>query len=40
MQATLHGNKPHRGAIIDKELQDEDEAMLKKKGDAMTGKKQ
>jgi hypothetical protein len=38
-QATLHGNKPHKGAIIDKELQEEDEALLRKKGDAKTGKK-
>ncbi|KAL2134845.1 hypothetical protein VTI74DRAFT_10651 [Chaetomium olivicolor] len=36
--ATLHGNKPHKGAIIDKELQEEDEALLRKKRDAMTGK--
>ncbi|KAK4238135.1 hypothetical protein C8A03DRAFT_44091 [Achaetomium macrosporum] len=39
LAATLHGNKPHKGAMIDKELQEEDEAMLKKKGDATTGKK-
>jgi hypothetical protein len=35
----LHGNKPAKGAFIDKELQEEDEAMLRKKGDSMTGKK-
>lgn len=27
----MHGNKPSRGAEIDKEIQDEEEAMLKKK---------
>ncbi|KAJ4288703.1 hypothetical protein N0V88_007237 [Collariella sp. IMI 366227] len=37
--AELHGNKPSKGAMIDKELQEEDEAMLRRKGDAMTGKK-
>ncbi|OIW30843.1 hypothetical protein CONLIGDRAFT_630755 [Coniochaeta ligniaria NRRL 30616] len=37
--ATLHGNKPSRGAQIDKELMEEDAAILKKKGDAMPGKK-
>lgn len=38
-QATLHGNKPAKGAVIDKELQEEEEALLKKKADAMAGKK-
>ena len=38
-QARLHGNKPAKGAVIDKELQEEDEAMLRKKGDSMAGKK-
>ncbi|KAB5559991.1 hypothetical protein GE09DRAFT_1220658 [Coniochaeta sp. 2T2.1] len=37
--AIHHGNEPSRGAKIDKELQEEDEAILKKKGDAMPGKK-
>ncbi|KAK4156558.1 hypothetical protein C8A00DRAFT_30524 [Chaetomidium leptoderma] len=39
--AMRHGNKPNKGAIIDKELQEEDEAMLQKKrsGDSMPGKK-
>ncbi|KAK4118493.1 hypothetical protein N657DRAFT_659562 [Parathielavia appendiculata] len=36
--ATLHGNKPHKGAIIDKEIQQEEAEQLRKKGDAMTGK--
>jgi len=35
----MHGNAPARGAIIDKELQEEDEAVLRKKNDAMAGKK-
>ncbi|KAK4243416.1 hypothetical protein C7999DRAFT_36248 [Corynascus novoguineensis] len=39
LAATMHGNAPARGAIIDKELQEEDEAVLRKKGDAMAGKK-
>ncbi|KAK3303661.1 uncharacterized protein B0T15DRAFT_560833 [Chaetomium strumarium] len=39
LAATLHGNKPHKGAVIDKELQKEDEAILRKKGDATAGKK-
>ncbi|KAL2018098.1 hypothetical protein VTK56DRAFT_1284 [Thermocarpiscus australiensis] len=40
LAATLHGNQPHKGAVIDKELQEEDEALLrKKKGDALPGKK-
>jgi hypothetical protein len=37
--AIMHGNKPSRGAEIDAELQAEDEAILKKKGDSMPGKK-
>ncbi|KAJ9133499.1 hypothetical protein NKR19_g9022 [Coniochaeta hoffmannii] len=37
--AIAHGNKPSRGAEIDKELQEEDEAILRKKGDALAGKK-
>ena len=37
-QAINHGNQPSRGAKIDKELQEDDEAILKKKGDAMPGK--
>ncbi|AEO63903.1 8478ce57-0e0f-4443-9313-668c123ad2c2 [Thermothielavioides terrestris] len=39
LAARLHGNKPAKGAMIDKELQEEDEAQLRKKGDAVTGKK-
>ncbi|KAL2141641.1 hypothetical protein VTI28DRAFT_2135 [Corynascus sepedonium] len=39
LAATMHGNAPARGAIIDKELQEEDEAVLRKKNDAMAGKK-
>ncbi|KAL2177526.1 uncharacterized protein P884DRAFT_292222 [Thermothelomyces heterothallicus CBS 202.75] len=39
LAATMHGNAPSKGAIIDKELQQEDEAVLSKKKDAMTGKK-
>lgn len=35
----MHGNKPSRGAQIDKELQEEEQAILAKKGDAMPGKK-
>ena len=31
VQATLHGNKPHKGAIIDKQLMEEEAAMLMKK---------
>jgi hypothetical protein len=38
-QATLHGNAPAKGAIIDKELQEEDEAALRKKSDSLPGKK-
>ncbi|KAL2259274.1 hypothetical protein VTK26DRAFT_7108 [Humicola hyalothermophila] len=38
--AMYHGNKPNKGAMIDKELMEEDEAMLRKKheDDAKTGK--
>jgi hypothetical protein len=35
----MHGNVPSKGAMIDKELQEEDEAMLRKKRDSLTGKK-
>lgn len=35
----MHGNKPSRGAMIDKELLEEDRAAMAKKGDAMPGKK-
>jgi hypothetical protein len=38
-QAIMHGNKPSRGAEIDKELMEEEKAILAKKGDAMPGKK-
>jgi hypothetical protein len=38
-KANLHGNRPSRGALVDRDLQEEDEAILKKKNDAMTGKK-
>ncbi|KAK1758932.1 hypothetical protein QBC47DRAFT_436286 [Echria macrotheca] len=31
LAATFHGNQPHPGARIDKELQEEDEATVKKK---------
>jgi len=37
LQATSHGNKPSRGARIDKELQAEDEAMLAKKKEKSIG---
>ncbi|KAJ9133501.1 hypothetical protein NKR19_g9023 [Coniochaeta hoffmannii] len=37
--AIMHGNEPSRGAKIDKELQEEDQAILARKGDAMPGKK-
>ncbi|OIW30844.1 hypothetical protein CONLIGDRAFT_630756 [Coniochaeta ligniaria NRRL 30616] len=37
--AIAHGNEPSRGAKIDKELQEEEEELLRKKGDAMPGKK-
>ncbi|GAB1315525.1 hypothetical protein MFIFM68171_05735 [Madurella fahalii] len=39
LAAQFHDNRPHKGAMIDKELQEEDEAMLKKKDDALAGKK-
>jgi hypothetical protein len=39
LAATLHGNAPAKGAIIDKELQEEDEAALRKKSDSLPGKK-
>lgn len=38
-QAKMHNNEPSKGAMIDKELQEEDEAALRKKNDAMAGKK-
>ncbi|EGS18376.1 uncharacterized protein CTHT_0064010 [Thermochaetoides thermophila DSM 1495] len=38
--ATLHGNKPHKGAIIDKELQEEDEAILRRKAESQAMKKE
>ncbi|KAK3690467.1 hypothetical protein B0T22DRAFT_193290 [Podospora appendiculata] len=38
LAATLHGNKPSKGAMMDKELQAEEEAMLRKKRtDSMSG---
>ncbi|EAQ85367.1 predicted protein [Chaetomium globosum CBS 148.51] len=39
LAATLHGNAPAKGAIIDKELQEEDEAALRRKSDSLPGKK-
>ncbi|KAK4097998.1 hypothetical protein N658DRAFT_455944, partial [Parathielavia hyrcaniae] len=36
--AELHGNKPYKGAAIDKEIQQEEAEQLQKKGDAMAGK--
>ncbi|EAQ89661.1 hypothetical protein CHGG_06280 [Chaetomium globosum CBS 148.51] len=39
LPAKVHGNEPSRGARIDAELQAEDEAALKKKGENMPGKK-
>ncbi|KAK4162917.1 hypothetical protein QBC43DRAFT_320715 [Cladorrhinum sp. PSN259] len=42
LPATLHNNKPSKGAIIDKEIQMEEEAMINKKknkGLGMTGQK-
>jgi len=33
-QARNHGNEPSKGAKIDKELQDEEEEYLKRKGKA------
>lgn len=38
-QAKMHGNEPSKGAKIDAELQAEEEATLKKKGDSLPGKK-
>jgi hypothetical protein len=32
IQARVHGNEPSRGARIDQELKEEEEAILKKKG--------
>jgi len=32
LPAKMHGNKPSKGAQIDKEIQDEEEEMMKKKG--------
>ena len=32
LPATTHGNEPSKGAKIDKEIQDEEEEILKKKG--------
>ncbi|KAK3380888.1 hypothetical protein B0H63DRAFT_474536 [Podospora didyma] len=38
LAATLHGNKPHKGAIIDKQLMEEEADMLmKKKGNKRSG---
>jgi len=31
LPATLHGNQPHPGARVDKELRDDDEATVRKK---------
>ncbi|KAH6854928.1 hypothetical protein B0I37DRAFT_42853 [Chaetomium sp. MPI-CAGE-AT-0009] len=39
LPAKAHGNEPSSGAKIDAELQAEDEAALKKKGENMPGKK-
>ncbi|KAL2150596.1 hypothetical protein VTH82DRAFT_7159 [Thermothelomyces myriococcoides] len=39
LAAKMHNNEPSKGAMIDKELQEEDEAALRKKNDAMAGKK-
>lgn len=38
-QSQWHGNQPSKGALIDKELQEEDEAILRRKQDATAGKK-
>lgn len=35
----MHGNEPSKGAKIDEELREEEEAILKKKGDSLPGKK-
>ncbi|KAK4198746.1 hypothetical protein QBC40DRAFT_283184 [Triangularia verruculosa] len=38
LAATMHNNKPSKGAIIDREIEEEERAMLeKKKGKGMTG---
>lgn len=39
LPAKMHGNEPSKGAKIDAELQAEEEATLKKKGDSLPGKK-
>lgn len=41
LPARAHGNEPSRGAKIDQQLREEEEAMLAKKGagDSMPGKK-
>lgn len=40
MQAKMHGNEPSKGAKIDEELREEEQATLKKKGgDSLPGKK-
>ncbi|KAL2198505.1 hypothetical protein P885DRAFT_76114 [Corynascus similis CBS 632.67] len=39
LPAKAHGNEPSRGAQIDAELQAEDEARMKKKGQNLPGKK-
>lgn len=41
LPAKLHGNEPSKGAKIDQELKEEEEAELRRKGkgDAMPGKK-
>lgn len=35
----MHGNEPSKGAKIDQELKEEEEQILKKKGDSLAGKK-
>ncbi|KAK3315809.1 hypothetical protein B0H66DRAFT_624517 [Apodospora peruviana] len=42
LAATLHGNKPHKGAMIDKEIMEEEEEIMRKKNmkkgsNSMTG---
>ncbi|AEO54693.1 hypothetical protein MYCTH_2115472 [Thermothelomyces thermophilus ATCC 42464] len=39
LPAKAHGNEPSKGAQIDAELQAEDEELMKKKGQSLTGKK-
>ncbi|KAL2169703.1 hypothetical protein VTG60DRAFT_5756 [Thermothelomyces hinnuleus] len=39
LPAKVHGNEPSKGALIDAELQAEDEELMKKKGQNLTGKK-